>query len=54
MLGLRFPMRFIRWVMGIVRIVSYMLVMNGEKVGYFKDRKWLRQRDPISLLLFVI
>lgn len=40
--------------MGIVRSLSYLLVINGEEIKYFVERKCLRQRDPLFSLLFVI
>ncbi|XP_062099879.1 uncharacterized protein LOC133805734 [Humulus lupulus] len=48
--ALRFPMKFIGWVMACVRNTSYFLLMNGK----FKGGKGLRQSDPMSPLLFVL
>ncbi|XP_062118489.1 uncharacterized protein LOC133832121 [Humulus lupulus] len=47
--ALRFPMKFIGWVMSCVRSTSYSLLMNGRIQGKFKVEKGLRQDD---LLIF--
>lgn len=53
-MGLRFPYRFIHCIIGCVRTVSYILVLNGEQVGYFEGKKGLRQGDPLSPLLMLL
>ncbi|XP_062089702.1 uncharacterized protein LOC133796243 [Humulus lupulus] len=52
--ALRFPGRFIRWIMVCLRGTSCCLLMNGRIQGCFQGGRGLRQGDPISLTLFVI
>ncbi|XP_062113952.1 uncharacterized protein LOC133824956 [Humulus lupulus] len=52
--ALRFPGRFIRWIMVCLRRTTYRLMMNGRIQGCFQGGKGLRQGDPISSMLFVI
>ncbi|XP_062109882.1 uncharacterized protein LOC133821750 [Humulus lupulus] len=54
LIGFRFPIRFVQWVMVCLRGTSYVLMMNGRLQGGFKGVKGLRQGDPISPLLFVL
>lgn len=48
------PSRFIRWVMLTVSTVSYKFLINGETTQYLQAKRWLRQGNPLSPLLFVI
>ncbi|XP_062093558.1 uncharacterized protein LOC133799571 [Humulus lupulus] len=48
-----FPSRFIHWIMVCLKGTSYSLLISGRVQGKFIGRKGLRQRDPISPLLFV-
>ncbi|XP_074282633.1 uncharacterized protein LOC141607172 [Silene latifolia] len=52
--ALQFPAKFVQLVMTCIKSTSYSLVLNGENFGYFHGAKGLRQRDPISSLLFTI
>lgn len=50
--GLKFPARFIGWVMTYVTTVSYTILVNGEPQKPFSAAKGLRQGNPISPYLF--
>ncbi|KAK7275607.1 hypothetical protein RIF29_16726 [Crotalaria pallida] len=52
--ALKFPAKFIIWVMECITSVSFSLVINGQRVGNFKSSRGIRQGDPISPLIFVI
>lgn len=54
LLGLRFPSKFVKWIMCYVRIVYNFLHSNGEIKDFYMGKKGLRQGDPNSPLLFVI
>ncbi|XP_019264258.1 PREDICTED: uncharacterized protein LOC109241890 [Nicotiana attenuata] len=51
---LGFPYKCIGWIMECVTIVSYSLTLNGGLTKPFPARRGIRQRDPMSPLLFVI
>ncbi|XP_059277923.1 uncharacterized protein LOC132032165 [Lycium ferocissimum] len=45
------------WIDLIYRHISnnwYSIILNGTRNGFFKSNRGLRQRDPLSLALFVI
>nr|GEV03542.1 RNA-directed DNA polymerase, eukaryota, reverse transcriptase zinc-binding domain protein [Tanacetum cinerariifolium] len=50
----RFQERMVHWIMQCVSTVGFTLNVNGERVGYFKGGRGLRQGDPISLYLFTL
>lgn len=47
-------MRFTKWIIQCMRIVSYSIVINGKPSIPFQAKKGLRQSDPISPYLFGI
>ena len=52
--GLGFPITFIDWVMECISSTSFSLLINGSLCGFFKGKRNLRQRDPLSPFLFVL
>ncbi|XP_070010429.1 secreted RxLR effector protein 78-like [Nicotiana sylvestris] len=51
---LRFPDRFIRWIMECIKTVNYTIFVNGETTEPFNATKGLRQGDTVSPFLFAI
>jgi len=49
-----FPSKWIEWVMSNVKGGKVCINVNGERSGYFKTFRGLRQGDPLSPLLFNI
>jgi hypothetical protein len=54
MKGKGFPTKWINWVMSTVRNGMVCINVNGERSDYFRTYRGLRQRDPLSPLLFNI
>ncbi|CAM8972543.1 unnamed protein product [Rhodiola kirilowii] len=52
--NLKFPRKFIAWMMMCVQSTSYSIMINGEMVDFFEGKRGLRQGDPISPFLFTI
>ena len=52
--ALQFPVHFISIVMICISSTKYSLLINGSLMEVFNAQRGLRQRDPMSPLLFVI
>ncbi|GJV54144.1 RNA-directed DNA polymerase, eukaryota, reverse transcriptase zinc-binding domain protein [Tanacetum coccineum] len=44
----------VSWIMTCVTSTKFSISINGERVGYFKEGKGLRQGEPISPYLFTL
>ncbi|GJR17401.1 RNA-directed DNA polymerase, eukaryota, reverse transcriptase zinc-binding domain protein [Tanacetum coccineum] len=49
-----FHSTMVHWIMTCVTSPSYTICLNGERHGFFKGGRGLRQRDPLSPYLFTI
>ncbi|KAL9673455.1 hypothetical protein QQ045_029713 [Rhodiola kirilowii] len=52
--NLKFPRKFIAWMVMCVRSTSYSIMINGEMIDFFEGKRGLRQGDPLSPFLFTI
>ncbi|GJW04980.1 RNA-directed DNA polymerase, eukaryota, reverse transcriptase zinc-binding domain protein [Tanacetum coccineum] len=49
-----FPCQMIKWIMTCISTPKFTIYVNGERYGYFKGGRGLRQRDPISPYIFTM
>ncbi|GJX34219.1 RNA-directed DNA polymerase, eukaryota, reverse transcriptase zinc-binding domain protein [Tanacetum coccineum] len=49
-----FPNLMVQWIMECVTTPSFSICVNGERIGYFKGGRELRQGDPMSPYLFTL
>ncbi|KAL9681396.1 hypothetical protein QQ045_013179 [Rhodiola kirilowii] len=52
--NLKFPSKFIAWLVMCVQSTSYSIMINGEMFDFFEGKRGLRQGDSISPFLFTI
>ena len=49
-----FGAKWISWIQWCIGTVSFSILINETPFGFFQSSRGLRQRDPLSLYLFVI
>ncbi|CAM8908449.1 unnamed protein product [Rhodiola kirilowii] len=52
--NLKFPSKFIAWMVMCIQSTSFSVMINGEMFDFFQGKRGLQQGDPLSPFLFTI
>ena len=51
---MRFGLRWCRWIRTCISTVQFSILFNGSPTDFFRSSRGLRQRDPLSPMLFLV